>query len=126
MRKYGGFVPGIRPGKRTSEYLDHILSRITFGGAIYLALIALLPEFLMAGFKVAPIPVIGPPLDAFFTNNGLSWITEGLHLNFYFGGTSLLIVVGVAMDTVSQIEAQLIMRHYEGFGGGGRRVRGRR
>jgi preprotein translocase subunit SecY len=126
MRKYGGFVPGIRPGKRTAEYLDHILSRITFGGAIYLALVALLPEFLMAGFQVAPIPVIGPPLDLFLNDNGLGWITEGLHLNFYFGGTSLLIVVGVAMDTVAQIEAQLIMRHYEGFSGSGRRVRGRR
>jgi preprotein translocase subunit SecY len=127
MRKYGGFVPGIRPGKRTAEHLDHILGRITFGGAIYLALIAILPEFLMAGFRVAPIPVIGPSLDMFLTNNGLGWITEGLHLNFYFGGTSLLIVVGVAMDTVAQVEAQLIMRHYDGFGGpGGRRVRGRR
>jgi preprotein translocase subunit SecY len=123
MRKYGGFVPGIRPGKKTSEFLDFILSRITFGGAIYLALVALLPEFLMAGFKVAPIPVVGPWLDAALTNNGLSWITEGFHLDFYFGGTSLLIVVGVAMDTVAQIEAQLVMRHYEGFGG--RRVRGR-
>ncbi len=128
MRKYGGFVPGIRPGKRTAEHLDHILGRITFGGAIYLALIAILPEFLMAGFKVAPIPVIGPRLDMFFTDNGLTWITEGLHLNFYFGGTSLLIVVGVAMDTISQIEAQLVMRHYDGFSGPGkgRRIRGRR
>jgi preprotein translocase subunit SecY len=128
MRKYGGFVPGIRPGKRTAEYLDHILGRITFGGAIYLALIALLPEFLMAGFKVAPIPVIGPGLDAFLSENNLGWITEGLHLNFYFGGTSLLIIVGVAMDTVAQVEAQLIMRHYDGFSGPGkgRRIRGRR
>jgi preprotein translocase subunit SecY len=127
MRKYGGFIPGIRPGKRTAEHLEHILDRITFGGAIYLALIALLPEFLMAGFKVAPIPVIGPGLDLFLNDNGLGWITEGLNLDFYFGGTSLLIVVGVAMDTVSQIEAQLIMRHYDGFSGpGGRRVRGRR
>jgi preprotein translocase subunit SecY len=126
MRKYGGFVPGIRPGKKTSEFLDFILSRITFGGAIYLALVALLPEFLMAGFKVAPIPVIGPWLDNVLTNNGLGWITEGFHLDFYFGGTSLLIVVGVAMDTVAQIEAQLVMRHYEGFGTSGRRVRGRR
>jgi preprotein translocase subunit SecY len=128
MRKYGGFVPGIRPGKRTAEYLDHILGRITFGGAIYLALIALLPEFLMAGFKVAPIPVIGPPLDVFLSENNLGWITEGLHLNFYFGGTSLLIIVGVAMDTVAQVEAQLIMRHYDGFSGSGkgRRIRGRR
>jgi preprotein translocase subunit SecY len=127
MRKYGGFIPGIRPGKRTSEYLDHILGRITFGGAVYLALIALLPEFLIAGFKVAPIPVIGPPLDAFLSNNNLDWITQGLGLSFYFGGTSLLIVVGVAMDTVAQVEAQLIMRHYDGFSGkGGKRIRGRR
>ena len=128
MRKYGGFVPGIRPGKRTAEYLDHILGRITFGGAIYLALIAILPEFLITGFKVAPIPVIGAGLDNFLTNNNLSWITEGLGLNFYFGGTSLLIIVGVAMDTVAQVEAQLIMRHYEGFSGPGkgRRIRGRR
>jgi preprotein translocase subunit SecY len=127
MRKYGGFIPGIRPGKKTAEYLDHVLSRITFGGALYLALVAILPEFLITGFKVAPIPVIGPPLDMFFTENGLGWITEGLHLNFYFGGTSLLIIVGVAMDTVAQVEAQLIMRHYDGFSGkGGRRIRGRR
>jgi preprotein translocase subunit SecY len=128
MRKYGGFVPGIRPGKRTAEYLDHILGRITFGGAIYLALIAILPEFLITGFKVAPIPYIGPGLDAFLTNNNLEWVTEGLGLNFYFGGTSLLIIVGVAMDTVAQVEAQLIMRHYEGFSGPGkgRRIRGRR
>jgi preprotein translocase subunit SecY len=127
MRKYGGFIPGIRPGKRTSEYLDHILGRITFGGAIYLALVAILPEFLITGFKVAPLPVIGPGLDNFLSNNNLGWITEGLHLNFYFGGTSLLIVVGVAMDTVAQVEAQLVMRHYDGFTGrGGKRIRGRR
>jgi preprotein translocase subunit SecY len=127
MRKYGGFIPGIRPGKRTSEYIDHILGRITFGGAIYLALVAILPEFLITGIKVAPIPVIGAPLDMFLSNNNLGWITEGLHLNFYFGGTSLLIVVGVAMDTIAQVEAQLIMRHYDGFTGrGGKRIRGRR
>jgi preprotein translocase subunit SecY len=128
MRKYGGFVPGIRPGKRTAEYLDHILGRITFGGAIYLALIALLPEFLIAGFRVDPIPVIGPPLDTFLSDNNLDWVTQGLGLNFYFGGTSLLIIVGVAMDTVAQVEAQLIMRHYDGFSGPGkgRRIRGRR
>ncbi len=128
MRKYGGFIPGIRPGKRTAEYLDHILGRITFGGAIYLALIALLPEFLITGFKVAPIPGIGPGLDLFLSENNLGWVTEGLGLNFYFGGTSLLIIVGVAMDTVAQVEAQLVMRHYDGFGGPGkgRRIRGRR
>jgi len=127
MRKYGGFIPGIRPGKRTAEYLEHILDRITFGGAIYLAIIALLPEFLLMGFKAQYLPWIGPSVDAFLSNNNLGWVTEGLGLNFYFGGTSLLIVVGVAMDTVAQIEAQLIMRHYDGFTGkGGRRIRGRR
>jgi preprotein translocase subunit SecY len=128
MRKYGGFIPGIRPGKRTAEHLDHILGRITFGGAIYLALIALLPEFLITGVKVQYLPWVGPGLDTFFTNNGLNWITEGLGLNFYFGGTSLLIIVGVAMDTVAQVEAQLVMRHYDGFAGPGkgRRIRGRR
>jgi preprotein translocase subunit SecY len=127
MRKYGGFVPGIRPGKRTAEYLDHILGRITFGGAIYLALIAILPEFLLTGFHVQRLPIFGPSIDAFLTQYGLDWVTEGMGMNFYFGGTSLLIVVGVAMDTVAQIEAQLVMRHYDGFTGkGGRRVRGRR
>ena len=64
--------------------------------------------------------MIGPGLDSFLSNNNLGWITEGLHLNFYFGGTSLLIVVGVAMDTVAQVEAQLVMRHYDGFTGRGR------
>jgi preprotein translocase subunit SecY len=126
MRKAGGFIPGIRPGKRTAEFLDRVLGRITFGGAVYLALIALIPEFLITGFKVAPLPVVGPWLDNFFSNNGLGWITEGLGLNFILGGTSLLIVVGVAMDTVAQIEAQLVMRHYDGFTGRGRRIRGRR
>jgi preprotein translocase subunit SecY len=127
MRKYGGFIPGIRPGKKTAEYLDHILSRITFGGAVYLALIALLPEFLITGIKVQYLPFIGASLESFLNNNNLGIVTEGLGLNFYFGGTSLLILVGVAMDTVSQIEAQLVMRHYDGFSGpGGKRIRGRR
>jgi len=121
MRKYGGYVPGIRPGKRTAEYIDNILTRLTFGGAIYLAAVSILPEFLITGFRVAPIPLIGPLLDAILPN----WITEGLGVTFYFGGTSLLIVVGVAMDTVQQIESQLIMRHYDGFMKRGR-VRGRR
>src|SRR5512145_2152032 len=75
MRKYGGFIPGIRPGKKTAEYLDHVLGRITFAGAIYLALVAILPEFLITGFRVAPIPLIGPPLDMFLSNNNLGWIT---------------------------------------------------
>ncbi len=121
MRKYGGFIPGIRPGQRTADFIDMVLTRITLVGAIYLALVAILPEVLITGFKVATIPVIGGPLDAFLPR----WFTEGLNVKFYFGGTSLLIVVGVAMDTVQQIEAQMVMRHYDGFVKG-RRVRGRR
>src|SRR5690348_1772390 len=121
MRKYGGFIPGIRPGKRTAEYIDTILARITLVGAIYLALVAILPEFLLTGFKVAPIPVIGPALDAALPR----FITQGLNVQFFFGGTSLLIVVGVAMDTVNQVESQLIMRHYDGFMKK-TRIRGRR
>ncbi len=111
MRKYGGFVPGIRPGKRTAEYIDTILARITIVGAVYLAMVAIIPEWLMTGFKVAPIPFIGESLDAVLPR----FVTNGLGVTFFFGGTSLLIVVGVAMDTVNQIESQLIMRHYDGF-----------
>jgi preprotein translocase subunit SecY len=125
IRKYGGYIPGIRPGKRTAEHIDRILSRLTAAGAIYLVLVCLLPEFLITGFKVQPIPLIGPKLDDWLTGAGLSWITTGLGVTFYFGGTSLLIVVGVAMDTVQQIESQLIMRHYDGFLKKGR-IRGRR
>jgi len=121
MRKYGGFVPGIRPGKRTAEYIDTILARITLAGAIYLSIIAILPQFLLSGFKVAPIPFIGEWLDSVTPR----FITEGMGIQFFFGGTSLLIVVGVAMDTVQQIESQLIMRHYDGFMKK-TRIRGRR
>ena len=121
MRKYGGFIPGIRPGKRTAEHIDTILTRITLVGAIYLALVALLPEFLINGFKVAPIPFVGSWLDTYTPR----WITDGLGVQFFFGGTSLLIIVGVAMDTVNQVESQLIMRHYDGFMKK-TRVRGRR
>ena len=121
MRKYGGFIPGIRPGKRTAEYIDAILARITLVGALYLAAVALLPELMMAGFKVAPIPFIGESLDAALPR----WFTQGLGVQFAFGGTSLLIVVGVAMDTVQQVESQLIMRHYDGFMKK-TRIRGRR
>jgi preprotein translocase subunit SecY len=99
LKKYGGYIPGIRPGKQTAEYIDHVLSRITFGGAIYLAAICVLPTF----------------------------VTNEFNVQFYFGGTSLLIVVGVALDTVQQIEGHLITRHYEGFTGPrGPRIRGRR
>jgi preprotein translocase subunit SecY len=121
MRKYGGFIPGIRPGKRTAEHVNSILTRITLVGALYLALIAIIPEFMMVGFHVQNIPVIGPRLDAVLP----LWFTQGLQVQFYFGGTSLLIVVGVAMDTIQMIESQLIMRHYDGFLKKGR-IRGRR
>ncbi|PYT16752.1 MAG: preprotein translocase subunit SecY [Acidobacteria bacterium] len=121
MKKYGGFIPGIRPGRRTAEYLDQILTRLTFVGAIYLGLIALLPQVLISGLKVETLPFIGPALDRYLP----SALTQGMGLKFYFGGTSLLIVVGVAMDTVQQIESQLIMRHYDGFLKGAR-IRGRR
>jgi preprotein translocase subunit SecY len=121
MRKYGGFIPGIRPGKRTAEYIDTILARITLVGAVYLAIVAIIPQFLLTGFRVAPIPFIGEQLDAMLPR----FITQGLGVTFFFGGTSLLIVVGVAMDTVNQVESQLIMRHYDGFMKK-TRIRGRR
>ena len=111
MRKYGGFVPGIRPGKRTAEYIDTILTRITLVGAIYLAIVAVLPDLMIVGFQVNAIPFIGDSLDAVTPR----FITDGLGVTFYFGGTSLLIIVGVSMDTVQQVESQLIMRHYDGF-----------
>jgi preprotein translocase subunit SecY len=97
MRKYGGFVPGIRPGKKTAEYIDRVLTRITLPGAIALGLIAVIPDALLTA----------------------------LNMPFRFGGTSILIVVGVALDTLSQIESHLLMRHYEGFVKKGR-IRGRR
>jgi preprotein translocase subunit SecY len=125
IRKYGGYIPGIRPGHRTAEYIDRILSRLTATGAIYLVLVCLLPEFLITGFKVQPIPWVGPKLDDLLNSINMSWITTGMGVSFYFGGTSLLIVVGVAMDTIQQIESQLIMRHYDGFMKKGR-IRGRR
>ena len=127
LRKHGGFMPGIRPGRATAEYLNSILARLTTVGAIYLALVAFVPQFMLSGFNVARLPWIGPYLDSWVsTIPGLSWIPTGMGYQFYFGGTSLLILVGVAMDTVSQIEAQLVMRNYEGFLGGGGRLRGRR
>jgi preprotein translocase subunit SecY len=121
MRKYGGFIPGIRSGRRTAEYIDKILTRLTLVGAVYLAAVSVLPEFLLAGINVAGIPFIGSSLDAVLPG----WVTQGMGINFYFGGTSLLIVVGVAMDTVQQIESQLVMRNYDGFLKKGR-IRGRR
>jgi preprotein translocase subunit SecY len=99
LKRQGGFIPGIRPGKRTADYIERVLSRITFGGAIYMSAICVLPTYLQSAFGVP----------------------------FYFGGTSLLIVVGVALDTAQQIEYHLISRNYEGFAGGrGPRIKGRR
>ncbi len=121
MRKYGGFIPGIRSGRRTSEYIDRVLTRLTLVGSLYLAGVSVLPEFMIAGFKVGGIPFVGSTLD----NYAPLWLTEGMGINFYFGGTSLLIVVSVAMDTLQQIESQLVMRNYEGFMKRGR-IRGRR
>lgn len=98
MKKFGGYIPGVRPGKQTAEYIDRVLTRITFGGALYVSAVCVLPSMLIAQFNVP----------------------------FYFGGTSLLIVVGVALDTVQQIEGHLITRHYDGFTGPrGPRIRGR-
>jgi preprotein translocase subunit SecY len=99
MKKHGGFIPGIRPGKRTADYIDRVLTRITLGGAIYVSAVCVLPSILISKFNVP----------------------------FYFGGTALLIVVGVAIDTVAQIESHMLTRHYEGFlkRGGGARIKGR-
>src|SRR5216110_3025223 len=127
LRKHGGFMPGIRPGRATAEYLNTILTRLTTVGALYLAMVAFFPQFMLSGFKLARLPLIGTFLDSFVsTTPGFQWIPTGMGYQFYFGGTSLLILVGVAMDTVSQIEAQLVMRNYEGFLGSGGRLRGRR
>ncbi len=122
MRKYGGFIPGIRPGKRTADSINEILTRITLVGAFYLIIISFIPEWMIAGIHLNHLP---GALGAFFEKLP-AWITNGLGVTFYFGGTSLLIVVGVAMDTVQQVEAQLIMRHYEGFTPRSGRIRGRR
>ena len=123
MRKYGGFIPGIRPGKRTADYINEVLTHITLVGALYLIIISFIPEWMITGIHLNHLP--------YWLGGGLferlpTWITNGLGVNFYFGGTSLLIVVGVAMDTVTQIEAQLIMRHYDGFTPRSGRIKGRR
>jgi preprotein translocase subunit SecY len=123
MRKYGGFIPGIRPGHRTRDYINEILTRITLVGGLYLILISLIPEWMIAGIHLNHLPKF---LGGGIFDNLPNWILNGLNVTFYFGGTSLLIVVGVAMDTVNQIESQLIMRHYEGFTPRSGRIRGRR
>ncbi len=122
MRKYGGFIPGIRPGARTANYINDILTRITLVGALYLILISFIPEWMIAGLRLNHL---WGPVGAFFERLP-NWVTNGLGVNFYFGGTSLLIVVGVAMDTINQVESQLVMRHYEGFTPRSGKVRGRR
>ena len=122
MRKYGGFIPGIRPGKRTADHINEILTRITLVGALYLIVISFIPEWMITGIHLNHL---WGPVGRFFDSLP-NWMLNGLGVQFYFGGTSLLIVVGVAMDTVQQIEAQLIMRHYEGFSPRSGRLRGRR
>jgi preprotein translocase subunit SecY len=122
MRKYGGFIPGIRPGRNTADYMNNILTKITVVGGIYLAILCLIPDILISGIHLQHLPLLGNWFDRVAPRE----LLEGLNVNFYFGGTSLLIVVGVAMDTINQIEAQLIMRHYEGFTPRSGRIRGRR
>jgi preprotein translocase subunit SecY len=122
MRKYGGFIPGIRPGKRTADFINEVLTRITLVGAMYLIVISFIPEWMMVGIHLNHLP---GALGRLFENLP-NPVLNGLGVTFYFGGTSLLIVVGVAMDTVQQIEAQLIMRHYDGFTPRSGRIRGRR
>ncbi len=123
MRKYGGFIPGIRPGRNTSEHINRILTRLTFVGGVYLAVVCLIPEWMISGIHLQHLPVwLG---GEWFDAHMWRFVLEGLGVTFYFGGTSLLIVVGVAMDTVQQVEAQLVMRNYDGFVRRGK-VRGRR
>ena len=122
MRKYGGFIPGIRPGKRTADSINEILTRITLVGGLYLILVSFIPEWMISGIHLNHL---WGPIGRFFETLP-TWVTNGLGVNFYFGGTSLLIVIGVAMDTVTQVEAQLIMRHYDGFTPRSGRIRGRR
>jgi preprotein translocase subunit SecY len=112
MRKYGGFIPGIRPGRNTSEHINRILGRLTLAGGIYLAVVCLIPEWMISGIHLQHLP---GPIGVWFDEHAWRFILEGLGVTFYFGGTSLLIVVGVAMDTVQQLEAQLVMRNYDGF-----------
>ncbi|MGB0064099.1 MAG: preprotein translocase subunit SecY, partial [Terracidiphilus sp.] len=121
FRKSGSFIPGIRPGKRTSDFINDILTRITLVGALYLILVQMVPTFLISGIRFDKIWLIGR-----FFENLPTFMIHGMNVNFYFGGTSLLIVVGVAMDTVNQIESQLIMRHYDGFSPRSGRIRGRK
>src|ERR1019366_397324 len=122
MRKYGGFIPGIRPGRNTADYMNTILTKITVVGGIYLSILCLIPDIMISGIKLNLRPLIGNWIGRVCPR----FLLEGLNVQFYFGGTSLLIVVGVAMDTINQVEAQLIMSHFDGFPPRSRRIRGRR
>ncbi|MBV9504028.1 MAG: preprotein translocase subunit SecY, partial [Acidobacteriia bacterium] len=122
MRKYGGFIPGIRPGRNTADYMNNILTKITVVGGIYLSILSVIPAIMISGIKLNHLPLVGNWVDRVAPR----FLLEGMNVQFYFGGTSLLIVVGVAMDTINQVEAQLIMRHYEGFTPRSGRIRGRR
>jgi preprotein translocase subunit SecY len=117
LRKAGGAIPGLRPGFETTRYLDAILSRLTLMGGVYLAALCLIPDLLLTGIKLQHLPWVGSWMDAHMARI----LLDGLNVNFYFGGTSLLIVVGVALDLVNQVEAQLIMRHYEQYSPRGKR-----
>jgi preprotein translocase subunit SecY len=126
IKKYGGFIPGIRPGKKTAEYIDTVLTRLTFWGALYLSLVSLLPMFVTSGVRLHELPAF---LGGAVFEGMPRWFKTGLDLpqsaQSFFGGTSLLIVVGVAMDFANQVESQLIMRNYDGFLRS-TRIRGRR
>jgi preprotein translocase subunit SecY len=111
LRKAGGFVAGLRPGTETARYLDGTLSRLTMLGGLYLAALCLVPDIMLAGIKLQHLPFVGSWFDAHMSRT----LLDGLNVNFYFGGTSLLIVVGVALELVNQVEARLIMRHYERY-----------
>jgi preprotein translocase subunit SecY len=121
FRKSGSFIPGIRPGKRTSDFINDILTRVTLVGALYLIVVQLIPTFLLSGLRFDKLWLVGR-----YFENLPNFIIHGMNVNFYFGGTSLLIVVGVAMDTINQIESQLVMRHYDGFSPRSGRIRGRK
>ncbi len=111
LRKGGGYVAGLRPGTETAQYLDGTLSRLTMLGGLYLAALCLVPDIMLAGIKLQHLPLVGSWFDAHIPRV----LLDGLNVNFYFGGTSLLIVVGVALELVNQIEARLIMRHYDRY-----------
>ena len=111
LRKSGGFVAGLRPGSETARYFDGALSRLTMMGGLYLATLCVIPDILLTGIKLQHLGFVGPWFDSHMPRI----LLDGLNVNFYFGGTSLLIVVGVALELVNQIEAQLIMRHYERY-----------